>query len=138
MYETTLRIWSMSSSSYFSGSFPGFFSRIFMILRPLGISVNDPHLESEACCPLPYLSCPIVSPDPSSLSQPAPADSSLPSQSFSSSALMLMSSLNSLGMLGYYRQMQDIVMTHTLLLCPCPLPYFYIFIKSITLLFNFF
>jgi len=42
------------------------------------------------------LSCPIVSPEPSSLLHPAPTDSSLPSQSFNSLADMLTRSLNSL------------------------------------------
>jgi hypothetical protein len=43
-----------------------------------------------------HLSWPMVSPEPSSFDQPAPAESSPPSHSFSSSGPMLTSSLNSL------------------------------------------
>lgn len=43
-----------------------------------------------------YLSCPTVSPEPSSLLHPELLESSLSSQSWSSLAVMLTSSLNSL------------------------------------------
>lgn len=61
------------------GFFLGFFSKTATILRPE--------------------SCPMISPLPSSLDQPEPVESSLLSQSCSSEALMLTSSLNSLGSL---------------------------------------
>lgn len=86
---------SKSSSSYLLESFFEFFSKISMILRPLlsrlAICLKIWGVEA-------YLSWPIVSPEPSSLLQPAPADSSLPSQSFNSSADILTSSFHSLVM----------------------------------------
>ena len=84
-----------SSSSYFDGSFFGFFFKISMILRPLNWHKEE-FVNGTDYHEVLHLSWPTDSPEPSSLSQPLLCDCSSCSQSWSSSAVMLMSSLNSL------------------------------------------
>jgi len=91
-----------------------------MILRPLaGFS---PMRKCEESDHITYLSWPMVSPEPSSLLQPEPVDSSDPSHSFSSSADMFTSSPNSLNwsldeaLVGVDRRLLDhccIVLDHS-------------------------
>lgn len=78
-----------------------FLGILFQDLDDLTAAVNDVNkIDQSLRYGDGYLSWPMVSPEPSSLDQPAPADSSEPSQSVSSSGDMLTMSLNSLGVVS--------------------------------------